>query len=466
MDNPSQTALIKASIILPMEGLPIKRGAVLLKDGRIQACLDESELPQVKETGEMIVYDFPDAIVSPGLINLHTHLEYSLLKAHNASLAFIPWIKSLQEATRAWDEETWRFSAYLGVTAALKAGTTCLVENSYAGFSAEAIAKAGLKAVIGLEVFGVNQETAGEQWARWLEKLAKVKANASETLSRDLSEKKIRLTVAAHAPYTVCPALWLMAKEWAADNDEIVLAHAAESENECRWFASQDPELDALLAYSFGKVPTYKGDPVLASKAWRKSGQTPVQHLENYHLLDEKLLVAHAVQISEADAKILAKRGVKIAHCPRSNSRLRNGLAPIDLFSEHDLTFGLGTDSLASCDDLDPLSEARFAIGVQRALNRQSTFAARQALEAVTIKAAKAIGMDSQIGSLLPGKKADLAVFKISEDKRTSDLATNLDPYELLVHGQCKLTALFIDGREVVGVPVNSVPPRSAPAKV
>src|SRR5271156_880495 len=145
MANPSQTALIKANIILPIEGPPLKGGAILLKDGRIQACLDESELAYVKETAEMIVYDFADAIVSPGLINLHTHLEYSLLKAHNASLAFIPWIKSLQEATREWHEDTWRYSADLGVDAARKAGTTCLVENSYGGLSAESVSRAGLK---------------------------------------------------------------------------------------------------------------------------------------------------------------------------------------------------------------------------------------------------------------------------------------------------------------------------------
>src|SRR5277367_4581830 len=308
MDNSSKTALIKASIILPMEGPPLKRGALLLKDGRIEACLSESELAQLKEIPETSVHDFGDAIVSPGLINLHTHLEYSLLRAHNASLGFIPWIKSLQEATREWHEDTWRYSADLGVDAARKAGTTCLVENSYGGLSAESVSRAGLKAVIGIEVFGVNQETAPDQWMRWLEKLAKLKTNASPTLAHDLAAKKIKLTVAAHAPYTVCPALWLLAKQWAADNDQIVLTHAAESENERRWFLSQDPELDALLTYSFGKVPTYKGDPVSAAKAWRRGGHTPVQHLENYQLLDEKLLVAHAVKVDEADLAILSKR--------------------------------------------------------------------------------------------------------------------------------------------------------------
>jgi len=466
MDSPSTTRLIKAAIILPIEGPPLKEGALLLKEDRIEACLSASDLVLLKDSHEIPVYEFGNAIVCPGLINLHTHLEYSLLRAHQAGLGFMPWLKSLIEATRGWHEKTWRLSADLGVAAVLKAGTTCVVENSYAGYSLESLAQAGLRAVVGLELFGVNQDTASDQWQRWLAKLAMVKAKASPTLAACLADKRMKLTVAAHAPYTVCPALWSIAKKWASDNDQIVLAHVAESQNECRWFQTADPELDSHLAFAFGSIPTYKGDAVEACRSWRKGGQTPVQHLENYHLLDEKLLVAHAVQINDADAEILSRRAVSIAHCPRSNSRLRNGVAPLELFCKHKLQFGLGTDSLASNDDLDLLAEARFAVALKRALSPESRFDAKAALEAVTIKAARSIHMDSEIGSFLPGKKADLAVFDFSGDDKASDLATKCDPYELLLYGQCKLKALLVDGQQVHGVPAKSVPARSAPAKV
>jgi 5-methylthioadenosine/S-adenosylhomocysteine deaminase len=466
MDNPSQTTLLKTGILLPIEGPPIINGALLLKEGRIEACLSKKEIAALEENPTISVYDFSDSIILPGLINLHTHLEYSLLKGHNASAKFFPWIKSLQAETRNWEQDTWLYSADLGARAARAAGTTCVVDNSYAGVSAQAIAQVGLRAVVGLEVFGVNQETAPTQWASWLEKRAKLVAGASPLLKALLSNKTIRLTVATHAPYTVCPALWFLAKQWAADNGETVLCHAAETENERRWFASDDEEIDALLTYSFGRIPAYKGDPVLSAKVWRKGAQSPIEHLDCYSLLDDKLLVAHAVKITETDAAILAKRGVSIAHCPRSNSRLRNGVAPIDLFYRHQLQFGLGTDSLASGDDLDLLAEARFAVGVHRALNPESTFNARQALEAITLGAARAIHMDTEIGSLSPGKRADLAVFSFSEGGQASDLANKRDPYELLVHGQCKLNSLFVDGHQVLGVPVKSVPSRTASAKV
>jgi cytosine/adenosine deaminase-related metal-dependent hydrolase len=469
MDHPSQATLLKASMILPIEGLPISNGALVLKEGLIEACLTQSELARWEGSAlvpmPVPVIDFGEAIISPGLINLHTHLEYSLLKARHTSLSFFPWVKSLQEVSRVWNEDTWRLSAELGVKAARDAGTTLIVDNSYCGASASAIAKAGLKALIGLEVFGVNQQTASDQWSKWLEKLAHVQVKADPELSKAIFEKRIQFTVATHAPYTVCPALWSFAQAWAADHDRIVLAHVAETGNECQWICGHDGEIDAFLASSFGSIPSYKGDPILCSKAWRKGGQSSVEHLDSYHLLDQKLLVAHAVHVNDPDVSILAERGVAIAHCPRSNSRLRNGCAPVGLFRQYNLTFGLGTDSLASVEDLNLLSEAQFTVALQRTLDRDSTFNARQALEAVTIGAARAIHLDSEIGSLAKGKRADLAIFSLPEGLSASDLATKYDPYELLVHGQCKLNSLFVDGKQIHGERVREAPAtRSAPA--
>jgi len=462
----SQPALLKAKFILPMAGPPIVNGGLLLRDGRIEATLSEQQVAAQLGGAELRLFDLAQSIVSPGFINAHTHLDYSLLQGHNASANFIAWIKSLQETSRSWDPDTWQHSAAAGVKAAAATGTTCLVDNSYAGVSAQSISEAGLRALLGLELFGVNEETALAEWTRWLAKRQKLIESASPKLAADLASQKIRLTVSAHAPYTVCPALWTLAKQWALENEQIVLAHAAESENERRWFASDDAELNELLTFSFGRIPDYKGDPVSCTKTWRKGGHSPVEHLDFYKLLSDKLLVAHAVQISASDAQLLAKHGVSVAHCPRSNSRLRNGVAPIDLYRRNRLKFGLGTDSLASADSLDMLDEARFAVAVQRALYPSSTFGAQQALEAITIEAARAIHMDTEIGSLVAGKRADFAVFAFAENEKASDLATKNDPYDLLLHGQCRLSSLFVDAQQVLGVPLEWERPNSEPAKV
>ncbi len=135
----------------------------------------------------------------------------------------------------------------------------------------------------------------------------------------------------------------------------------------------------------------------------------------------------------------------KFAHCPRSNAKLRNGRAALDKLIEAGLKFGLGTDGLASNDDLNLLNEARFAADLHRAFVPSMQWNSEQIVASMTLDAARILNLNQDIGSIECGKLADIAVFKLEHRTHGSD-----NPYDLLVHGKTRLLDLFVDGRAII----------------
>jgi 5-methylthioadenosine/S-adenosylhomocysteine deaminase len=168
--------------------------------------------------------------------------------------------------------------------------------------------------------------------------------------------------------------------------------------------------------------------------------------MHHHGLLNEGLIAAHAVQLTDNDIQLLRKQKTKVAHCPRSNSRLRNGAARYTDLLDAGVAVGFGTDSAASVDDLDVLAEARFAANLHRTRAPLHPFPAQDFIDKLTLGAARILGIDDRVGSLEAGKEADLAVFDID-----SRVTYGLDrPYDLLLYGSCKLRDLYVAGREVV----------------
>jgi 5-methylthioadenosine/S-adenosylhomocysteine deaminase len=216
------------------------------------------------------------------------------------------------------------------------------------------------------------------------------------------------------------------------------LIHVSESEAECRWIASDDADLDKFLVAAFRRE--------LPALEWRGHGLSPVKHLERHNLLRSNVVAAHLAQVDESDIECLAKHQVSAVHCPRSNSRLRNGVAPLQKLIKAGLKLGLGTDSAASTDDLDLLAEARFAWDLHRAIDKDFSETAEKALYYLTLGAAEALHMNDNIGSLEPGKKADFAVF---DTGHLAEIARQR-PYECLIYGGAKLKSLTVDGIELL----------------
>jgi len=437
-DSDNGLFALSARWLLPIAGPPLSAAALVIDGQRIKAVDDRQSLS--RHYPGLPVRDYGEAIIAPGLINLHTHLDYTALRHFDTQAGFFPWIRGLVARAFPWTSDQWRASALTGAREVALSGTTCVADSSYSGAAAWALSRLGLRAVVGLELFGIASDQAGRVWSEWLGKLESLQSQADSELYQALASGLIKLTVAPHAPYTVCPDLWELANCWAENQSLPVLAHISESESECRWLAGTDQQVEEFLR---DMLPGGLPDNGLS---WQGNGLTPVAHLDRYNLLRPNTLAAHGVHLLASDIALIAERQVKLAHCPRSNARLRNGVAPLRALLDQAVEIGFGTDSAASTDDLNVLSEARFAWNLQRALIPDFAYDSQEAVYRLTLGAAKILGLGESIGSLEPGKLADVAVFSIKPD---APFAADR-PFDLLLYGQAELRDLFVNGVELI----------------
>ncbi len=454
--------VIAARWVYPVSMDPIEDGAIAVKGSHLVGCASRSLL--VSHFKDFEFYDYGDAIIMPGLINLHSHLDYSALCHLNSQDRLFDWIPLLMKSVANWASSDFIASANYGAKLAALSGTTFIVDSSYSGLSAEAIAAVGLKGLVGLELFGLDKSLCDPIWKGWLERLDRLVSNSSPLLKDALDKGSITFTCSPHAPYTVSPLLWQLARDWADAKDLPVLAHLAESEPEVAWVRDSDLLINSFLMKVSPSNKDRDTETVLKSIDW-KHGVSPVAHLDKHGLLSNKLVAAHCVQIDDADIDLLKASNVSVAHCPRSNARLRNGRAPLPKLLERGVNVGLGTDSLASTDDLNPLAEAGFALNLHRAVEPESTLNSEDLIKMMTLSAARAIGLDRKIGSFDAGKAADIAVFKVAPrsllalDPAHRDAQADVfeprfiesaNPADLLVRFPTRIEDVFVDGVRVV----------------
>jgi cytosine/adenosine deaminase-related metal-dependent hydrolase len=360
-----------ADWVLPVDGDPVADGAVAVADGRIAAVGTAEELGE----GER----FAEAVIVPGLVNAHSHLEYAVYAGFGDGLAFGPWIRLHIERKGRLEWPDHVAVARLGAAECLRSGVTTIADASYSGAAAVAAGELGLSGIVYLEVFGSDPARAEEL----RERLAALERERGQLVS---------LGVSPHAPYSVSPALY--AAVYALGRP--VATHVAES----------DDELDYLL----------RGEgPIAAVSEVDPPGTTSVRHLAAEGLLGAHVVAAHCVKVDAAEIALLAEHDVAVAHCPRSNALLGCGIAPLGELRAAGLRIGLGTDSPASTPSFDMFEEMRTAVYAARARERRpDALLASEALELATLGGAGALGLGDEVGSLAPGKRADLAVVSLA----------------------------------------------------
>lgn len=432
--NSAPRRYLRAQWIAPVSAPVLEDGCLIIEGDRIVDVVPAGDC-----AGQQIE-NFHDSIITPGFFNLHTHLDYSNLRYFDTDSPFFIWIDKLISLSWQWDSSQWRESAMAGAKELLASGTTFAVDSSYSGAAAYALAQSGVRGIVGLELFGVVEEKAEAAWQMWLAKHQKFLDDADPVLKAAIDSKQITITVAPHTPYTVCPALLEKATDWAVARNVTVLLHVAESDMECQWIASRFAPLDNFLSKATGEELA-----TVAELDWRGQGRTPVEHLVHHKLLRPQTLAAHTVKLTDRDIELLAASGAGTAHCPRSNSRLRNGIAPFAKLRAAGVNVGLGTDSAASTDDLDILSEARFGWNLHRAVDPEFNLRAEDALYHLTLGGARAAGVEANLGSLSPGKYADFCVFSL----RDLPAVARTQPHESLIYGGIEPDIVFIGGRPV-----------------
>ncbi|MCS7224007.1 MAG: amidohydrolase family protein [Armatimonadetes bacterium] len=403
--------LVQADWVLPVTRPPIVDGALLIANGRIVAVGLAKDLLS-SHSGSVPQIHFPRSVVTPGLVNPHTHLDNSLLPYRlKGYRGFEEWITLMADAVRRQTDQERAQAVLKGIQSLLKAGVTCVGDISRDGTSFDILTRYRFKGVVFRELICLTKEQMTnrlkdlEHWCQ-----------GQRTLVRGL---------APHSPYTVIPEALRQASLLSRSRRLPLSFHLAESPMERRFLKGSSQGLTGLQTL-------LKSLP---------SPTSPVDYADRFGLLTPQTLLIHCVQLTESDIRLLAQRRSWVVHCPRSNQNLQVGMMPLSHFRTAGGRFCLATDGLASVPSLDPKDEVAFAVALSR--NRPSQYPAlapHQWLSLITLKAAQALGWGNRVGSLEPGKDADLAVF-------TSSVAI-ADPYELLF-SSCPATAVFVDGQPI-----------------
>lgn len=379
--------LYRALWVLPVSAAPIENGAVLV-DGETIAWVGAGEAPAADR-----VVDLGRAVLMPGLVNVHSHLELTEMRGLLEPFAFHEWIKTLTRIKyKEYKPEDFVRAAKQGALEALRAGITCVADTGDSGAPVAAMSDTGLRGVYYQECFG---PAPGDAEGSMLALSKKVRALVAKAGPR------VKVGVSPHAPYTVSPHLFQLVARWGLRDGLDVAIHAAESQAEVDLIRDNTgPFAEALKA---------RGIP------FRPRGVSPLQYLDSIGALEGGPLLIHCVQASDEDLAIVARRGARIAHCPRSNAKLGHGFAPLMAMRKAGIAVGLGSDSVASNNTMDLLTEMRDASLTARGRERDGMIMmASEALEMATLGGAKVLKMDGAIGSLEAGKQADLCAIDLA----------------------------------------------------
>jgi 5-methylthioadenosine/S-adenosylhomocysteine deaminase len=366
--------ILSADWVVPVEGPPLRDGAVALEDGRVAAVGPAAEL------GEGERHD--EAVILPGFVNAHSHLEYAVYNGFGDGLSFAPWILIHMERKARIGIDEMTAIARAGAFECLRSGITTVGDCSFSGAAVTACARLGLRAIVYLEVFGRDPSQLDDRLQR-----------KRERIEPDLSDR-VRLGVSPHAPYTCAPELY----EACLELDLPVATHLNESGDELDWLATGKGAWEPFGA----ELP-----PPL--------GESGIRALARRALLSPRMVAAHCVKVDAEEIGLLAENDVAVAHCPRSNALLGCGVAPLVELRAAGLRVGLGTDSPASTPSLDMFDEMRAALYAARAREeRPDALSATDVLELATLGSARALGLADEVGSIVAGKQADLIVLSLA----------------------------------------------------
>lgn len=371
--------MLSARYVVPVRprGLVLQHHSVVLQQQRILEILPTTQArtryPQARET----ILDHH--ILLPGLINMHTHSAMTLLRGYADDVAMQTW---LQE--RIWPVER-RFVSEqfvadgtdLAMAEMLRAGTTCFNElYFFPEVIAEVVNRSGMRACVGFPV--LDMPTA------WSESAADALRKAEKLFTQRSTEERLSFALAPHAPYTVGDTTFREIAQRSRSWDVPVHLHLLET--------------DYDVSHSLAKY-----------------SERPLQRLLRLGLLNERLLAVHMTQVQSSDMELIRESAMHVVHCPRSNLKLSSGHCPVGPLQKGGVNIVIGTDGAASNNKLDVLSEAQTAALLAKGNSGDATAVdAFSMLEMLTINAARALGQENELGSIEPGKWADLSALDVS----------------------------------------------------
>jgi len=401
-------------ILLPQWIVPVESEgaltdhAVVVLDGLILDVLPAGTAQTRYDAAQTVC--LPGCALIPGLVNLHGHAAMSLFRGFADDVPLMAWLN-----THIWPAEKKHVSdafvrdgTLLAAAEMLAGGITCCNDMYFFPQAAgEAFLQAGMRATLGMIVLEFPSAYAVDAD----DYLAKGLAMRDELKEEPL----LSFAFAPHAPYTISDATFGRINTLAEQLGLPIHTHIHETHDETR---------DSLKQY----------------------GVRPLERLARLGLLGPNFIGVHAVHVNEAEIESLAAHGCHVAHCPSSNLKLASGIAPVHRLIKAGVNIGFGTDGAASNNRLDLFAEMRLAALLAKgASGDAAVLPAAAALRAATLDAACALNLDSQIGSIVPGKRADL----VAVDLRALSSQPVFDPVSHLVYvaGREDVTHVWVDGR-------------------
>lgn len=375
--------LLTARWVFPVTAPPIADGAVAIRAGQIVGVGPRAQLVAGYSGADR--WDLEEAALLPGLVNCHTHLELPAVSPPAADGTFVEWLVGVIEGRRRLSPEVQAASAEAGARALLESGTTCVGEVSTCGQSLGPLLRAGLRGVVYREILGLSPAEAAVRCDAARADMQRMRQTAQGSL--------LTIGLSPHSPYSLSEVLFDACGALLAASAVPCCIHAAESREE-----------GEFLATGGGAIPRRLYPAVGCSAAPpRQMAKSPIEYLDALGALGWRPLLIHAVHVDEADCRRMAGRGVRVAHCPRSNARLSGGVAPVADFLRHGIAVGLGTDSLASVPTLDLWDEMRACLAAHRGRVTPADI-----LAMATLGGARALGLSDRVGSIEVGTRADL----------------------------------------------------------
>ena len=376
--------IVRGGTIVTMDGSRrvIENGGVAVKNGRIVAVGSVTDID--RQYGSREIINATGKVVIPGLINGHTHVPMTLFRGLADDLDLQEWLTKYIFPAEAKNvtEEFVRVGTRLGLAEMIRSGTTTYCDMYYFEDAiADETFKAGMRGVLGETVidFPVADNKTNAEAMAYVERFVKKwQGNAL-----------IVPAIAPHAPYTVSEEHLKAMRAFSDRTGAPIVTHISETKR----------EVDESL---------------------KAKGASPIDYLNRIGFLNNRVIAAHVVWPSEEELGLLKKLGVGIVHNPQSNMKLASGVAPVPEMLKEDLPVGLGTDGAASNNDLNLWEEMDTAAKLHKLISKDpKVVTAREAFEMATIRGARALHLEKEIGSIEKGKRADLVIVDLDDLNQT-----------------------------------------------
>ncbi|MBT4081128.1 MAG: TRZ/ATZ family hydrolase [Gammaproteobacteria bacterium] len=405
--------LIHARWVLPIEpaNTVLEHHTVAIEGGRILALLPTSEAKTTFQAKQN--FELNEHAVMPGLVNSHTHAAMSLLRGLADDLPLMTWLEEhIWPVEGQWvDENFVQDGTELAIAEMLRGGTTCFNDMYFfPEVTAHSAVECGMRAVVGLLMIDFPSAWGSGPEAYLQKGLAIHQQYRNSPL--------IHTAFAPHSPYTVSNEPLERLQVLAAELELPIHMHIHESAQE-------------------------------VSDSLKQSGLRPLERLDQLGLLGPRLAAVHMTQLIESEIELLAARNVSVIHCPESNMKLASGFCPVHKLMQAGVNVAVGTDGAASNNDLDLLGEMRTASLLAKGVAGDATaLTAHQSLQMATLNGARAVGLEQEIGSLLPGKAADL----IAIDLSTLESQPLYDVASLLAYatGRHQVQEVWVNGKHLL----------------